>query len=274
MEGLKERSLKHKSLGLVSIKVSNPHLLDHLRILGEFSFPYILFLCDTHKISRHWWYEHCMLLLISRTTVLFPIFISLVMFCILLAFLATVIYLVSMFQELFMCLLDLTLYYIRVWSNSHPDKAPFFLNKVIYMCLLSCQEAEIFITISLSFPQFRRAWYLPTCRPSPLRVLIPEQSPFWSDNPFYVNCLCDNSVTQLTTQILLHQWWPFLMCTINFPIDSGIQWFLTSCFKVTTVVLRILNKFLVYFILSICYYIFKTSDLKISTWSYELTYFW
>lgn len=56
-------------------------------------------------------------------------------------------------------------------------------------------------------------------------------------------------------------WWLHLMYTM-FPVDSAIYWSLTSCSKVTTVVLRISKKFLLHFILSIFHYIYKMSDQK------------
>lgn len=109
------------------------------------------FLCDTHKILRHWWYEHCMLLLISRTTALLAIFICLLMFCILPAsgYSNSLGHYVPRILHVF--IRSHTALYQRVGSNSHPDKAPFSLNKVIYTCLRLCQKDEIFITISLNF---------------------------------------------------------------------------------------------------------------------------
>lgn len=77
-------------------KVNNTHLLDHLSILRLFPFPYVRFSCDIHRTQGAPGMNTAWLLLIGRTTVLFPIF-NLLMLCILLAFLAMVICLVSIF---------------------------------------------------------------------------------------------------------------------------------------------------------------------------------
>lgn len=82
------------------------------------------------------------------------------MLYILLAFLATVIHLVSIFQELMVSTGFHSVLHQDVQSNFHADNTQFSLNTVIYMCLLLCQKAEICISSSLSFHDSKRVWYL------------------------------------------------------------------------------------------------------------------
>lgn len=112
------------------------------------------------------------LLLTGRTTGLFTIF-RVVMVCILLVFLATASHFVCIFHELFMASIRFhSVLPQKAQSNSHPDKAPFSLNTVIFMCL-SHQTAESSITISLSFHNSQELGVSLSCR-LPLRVVILE----------------------------------------------------------------------------------------------------
>lgn len=124
----------------------------------------------------------------------------------------------------------------------------------------------------LEFSQFRSTWCLPILEDisnQGCKALSKVHSAVIIPTFYFL------LYRQLTTQPFLNEWWLFLMYITHFPMDSGIQESLTSFSKVTTVVLRISKKCLLYFILSIFYYMFKT-DLKmqISTQILWLTYFW
>lgn len=96
-----------------------------------------------------------------------------------------------------------------------------FLSTLIYMCLLSFHKAEIYMAISLGFHNSEELGVYLSSRPSPsnqgCEVLREVHSKVIIPTFYFLSNI------QLTTPILLSQWWLFLMCAMNLPTDSRIQ---------------------------------------------------